>query len=144
MSSVFSASPLTFARLHSVRCGLDRANLNNKRHGCNKFTQILGNVNPLPSIGCVNRRKYNGRYWGTALWTHFPSKDREISNGRKVFGAAGAGAIWRGLVVRLSQFTVQSSGFERWECGGWGGGQVWNPEEGEHLPLEAATKQQLM
>jgi hypothetical protein len=40
--------------------------------------------------------------------------------------------------------TVESCSCEKWEAGSWSWGQYGNPEEGERLPLETATRQWLV
>jgi hypothetical protein len=40
--------------------------------------------------------------------------------------------------------SVERCSCEKWEAGSWGQGQFRNPEEGEHLLLEATTKQGLV
>jgi hypothetical protein len=49
---------------------------------------------------------------------------------------------WVTVLVR----ELQASRWELllWEAGNWGRGQFGNPDEGERLPLEAATKQRQM
>jgi hypothetical protein len=39
--------------------------------------------------------------------------------------------------------SVESYSYEKWEAGSWGREQFGNPEEGDHLPLQTVTKQQL-
>jgi hypothetical protein len=46
------------------------------------------------SNSCVNRKQYNSRCKGTALWTRcFPNNDRTCYNGRDVFCAVRARSI---------------------------------------------------
>jgi hypothetical protein len=55
---------------------------------------IMWHVDPLPSNSCVNRRHYNSRCQGSALWTRrFPGKGITRNNMRDVFCEVHAEAI---------------------------------------------------
>jgi hypothetical protein len=51
-------------------------------------------IYPLLSNSFVNKRQYNSRCYGTALWTRrCPGNERRGNNGTDVFCAGSAGAI---------------------------------------------------
>jgi hypothetical protein len=101
-----------------------------------RFSCILWHINPLPSNRCVNRRQYNSRCYGTALWTRcFPGNERTLNNGEMFLCCPCRDCITKTI---SSVESAESWSSEKWEAGRRAG--FGNPEEGECPSLETATR----